>query len=182
MTDAAVVNQLGSRRRSSMKCLTLFTLAAGLTAAVPVRAQIANFTSLQPEQSSFTPPVREQRLILRRLDAAFLNGRAPEPWSHPDPADSLYRIAREALNRGDYRRAAQLFNDLTQRYPNSAYAYVSAYYEAFSRYRIGTTEELKAADRALQGIADVPAPRANGWGGDTDVNGLRTRIRGALAM
>ena len=116
------------------------------------------------------------------LDGAFLNRRPPEAWAPHDPADSLYRVAREALNRGDYRRAAQLFNDLAQRYPGSAYAYVSTYYEAFSRYRIGTTEELKAADRALQAIADRSAPRSNGWRDDTDVNGLRTRIRGALAM
>jgi len=116
------------------------------------------------------------------LDGAFLNKRPPASFAPGDPADSLYRVAREALNRGDYRRAAQLFNDLTQRYPSSAYAYVSSYYEAFSRYRIGTTEELKAADRALQTIADRSAPRGNGWRDDTDVNGLRTRIRGALAM
>ena len=116
------------------------------------------------------------------LDGAFLNKRPPAAWAPGDPADSLYRVAREALNRGDYRRAAQLFNDLTQRYPSSAYAYVSAYYEAFSRYRIGTTEELKAADRALQAIAERSAPRSGGWKDDTDVNGLRTRIRGTLAM
>jgi len=166
-----------------MKCLTLFTVIAGLTATIPVRAQIAvNFAPMGSERSSFTPAVREQHFVREELDGAFLSRRAPAAWAHGDPADSLYRVAREALNRGDYRRAAQLFNDLTQRYPNSAYAYVSAYYEAFSRYRIGTTEELKAADRALQGIADAAAPRGNSWGGDTDVNGLRTRIRGALAM
>ena len=116
------------------------------------------------------------------LDGAFLNKRPPASFAPGDPADSLYRVAREALNRGDYRRAAQLFNDLTQRYPSSAYAYVSGYWEAFSRYRIGTTEELKAADRALRAIADSPAPRSRGWRDDTDVNGLRTRIRGRLAM
>jgi len=121
-------------------------------------------------------------MVPEALDGAFLNKRPPASWAPGDPADSLYRVAREALNRGDYRRAAQLFNDLAQRYPGSAYAYVSTYYEAFSRYRIGTTEELKAADRALQTIADRAAPRASGWRDDTDVNGLRTRIRGALAM
>ena len=123
-----------------------------------------------------------QSMVPDALDGAFLNKRPPASWAPGDPADSLYRIAREALNRGDYRRAAQLFNDLTQRYPSSAYAYVSAYYEAFSRYRIGTTEELKAADRALRALADRSAPRSSGWRDDTDVNGLRTRIRGALAM
>jgi HEAT repeat protein len=124
----------------------------------------------------------KEYMVPEALDGAFLNKRPPEAWAPHDPADSLYRVAREALNRGDYRRAAQLFNDLAQRYPASAYAYVSTYYEAFSRYRIGTTEELKAADRALQAIADRSAPRSNGWRDDTDVNGLRTRIRGALAM
>src|SRR5438128_11057143 len=81
-----------------------------------------------------------------------------------DPADYLYRVAREALNRGDYRRAAQLFNELTQRFPNSSYAYVSGYYEAFSRYRIGTTEELKAADRVLRTLMEGgrSASSANG--------------------
>ncbi|PYP66896.1 MAG: hypothetical protein DMD26_06325 [Gemmatimonadetes bacterium] len=116
------------------------------------------------------------------LDGAFLNRRPPAPWAAHDPADSLYRVAREALNRGDYRRAAQLFNDLTQRFPNSAYAYVSTYYEAFSRYRIGTTEELRAADRALQALSGRYAAASNGSRDDTDVNGLLTRIRGALAM
>jgi HEAT repeat protein len=111
--------------------------------------------------------------------------RAELDMRQSDPADSLYRVARESLNRGDYRRAAQLFNEVAQRYPNSAYAYVSGYYEAFSRYRIGTTEELKAADRALRVLADRSAPSSNGWRDNrdnTDVNGLRTRIRGALAM
>ena len=119
------------------------------------------------------------------LDGAFLNRRPPAPWAQSDPADSLYRVAREALNRGDYRRAAQLFNDLTRRFPNSNYAYVSTYYEAFSRYRIGTTDELMAADRALRTIAESSSwssGKSWGRGDNTDVEGLRTRIRGALAM
>ena len=125
----------------------------------------------------------DETTVPESLDGAFLNRRPPAAWAQGDPADSLYRVAREALNRGDYRRAAQLFNDLTRRFPSSAYAYVSTYYEAFSRYRIGTTEELMAADRALRAIADRSAPSSSSWSRDnTDVEGLRTRIRGALAM
>jgi len=138
---------------------------------------------MPPTSALGVPVAPNETMVPDALDGAFLNRRAPAPWAHGDPADSLYRLAREALNRGDYRRAAQLFNDLTQRFPNSAYAYVSAYYEAFSRYRIGTTEELKAADRALRRLAGRSAP--NGWRDNrdnTDVDGLRTRIRGALAM
>jgi TolA-binding protein len=135
--------------------------------------------ALTPRASS------EETMVPESLDGAFLNRRAPAPWAQNDPADSLYRVAREALNRGDYRRAAQLFNDLTRRYPNSNYAYVSTYYEAFSRYRIGTTDELMAADRALRTIAESSSwSSSRSWarGDNTDVEGLRTRIRGALAM
>ena len=44
----------------------------------------------------------------------------PAPWADADPADSLYRLAREALNRDDYRRAAALFAELTERFPRSS--------------------------------------------------------------
>ena len=70
----------------------------------------------------------------------FSRARPREPWAQEDPADSLYRVAREALNRGEYRRAAQVFNEVTRRYPQSRYAQDCAYWEAFSRYRIGTTD------------------------------------------
>lgn len=33
----------------------------------------------------------------------------PAPWAQQDPADSLYRAARRALNGNQYARAAQLF-------------------------------------------------------------------------
>ena len=33
----------------------------------------------------------------------------PAPWAQGDPADSLYRAAREWLNRREFRRAAELF-------------------------------------------------------------------------
>jgi len=148
----------------------------------------ATFQFVEPSMAPVSPVAplawSDEARVPESLDGAFLNRRPPLPWAQGDPADSLYRVARESLNRGDYRRAAQLFNDLTRRYPSSSYAYVSTYYEAFSRYRIGTTEELMAADRALRSIADRSAPTGggNGWRDNTDVDGLRTRIRGALAM
>jgi len=145
--------------------------------------ELAQPTAIAPLPPVAPGPASNETMVPESLDGAFLNRRPPAPWAQGDPADSLYRVAREALNRGDYRRAAQLFNDVTRRYPSSAYAYVSTYYEAFSRYRIGTTEELMAADHALRAIADRSAPTSGSWSRDnTDVEGLRTRIRGALAM
>lgn len=165
-----------------MKCLTLFfSLIVGSVAVPCASGQVAP----QPERATRTVDRWQlgqgRQRVLDERQQEQLNSQMDRQGER-DPADSLYRVAREALNRGDYRRAAQLFNDLTQRYPSSAYAYVGAYWEAFSRYRIGTTEELRAAERALRGLSSR-STSANGWrGDDADVNGLRTRIRGALAM
>ena len=51
------------------------------------------------------------------LDAAAL---ALEPRTQQDPADSLYRAARQALNRGQYTQAAELFRAVRQRYATDA--------------------------------------------------------------
>ena len=71
--------------------------------------------------------------------------RAPQAWAPQDPADSLYRQAQQAMNRGDYRRAASLFKDIPVKQPNSVYASDALYWEAFSLYRIGGTTELQEA-------------------------------------
>ena len=49
-------------------------------------------------------------------------GAPREPWLQGDPADSLYRAAREALNRQDFRVAADLFAQINSRFPKSGYA------------------------------------------------------------
>ena len=43
------------------------------------------------------------------------------------PEDSLYRRAREALNRGEYNRASTLFQSLEQKYPRSRVAPADRY-------------------------------------------------------
>src|SRR5437868_6997785 len=67
--------------------------------------------------------------------AAFDRSLPPEPWAKDDPADSLYSLARSALSRGDYKRAAEVFHRLVERYPQSKYVNQARYYEAFSLYR-----------------------------------------------
>jgi HEAT repeat protein len=75
----------------------------------------------------------------------------PAPWARADPADSLYRLAREALSRGDYKRAAEIFHRIPEQYPQSAYAGQALYYEAFALYRSGGDDELSTArDRLTQ--------------------------------
>jgi HEAT repeat protein len=102
----------------------------------------------------------------------------PEAWSQSDPADSLYRLARETLNRGEYRRAAQLFGDISQRFPNSAYAADARYWRAFALYRLGGTSDLRDALTTLQDDSRIYRQASL----RADAPALAARIRGALAM
>jgi HEAT repeat protein len=100
----------------------------------------------------------------------------PEPWAKADPADSLYRLAREALSRGDYKRAAEIFHRIPERYPQSAYAGQSLYFEAYALYRIGGDEELGTArDRLKQLKQRYPTIAKK------DGDPLLTRVCGELA-
>lgn len=99
------------------------------------------------------------------------------PWRADDPADSLYRAGREALNRGDYRLAASTFARIVERYPASAYAADALYWEAYAHYSIGETSELRAALAALDAQrARYPKAATRG-----DADALAVRVRGALA-
>jgi TolA-binding protein len=101
----------------------------------------------------------------------------PAPWQADDPADSLYRVGREALNRGDYREAARTFARIAERYPTSTYAADALYWEAYAHYSIGETGELRAALRALDAQRSR-FPKAATRG---DADALAVRVRGALA-
>ena len=100
----------------------------------------------------------------------------PEPWAKADPADSLYRLAREALSRGDYKRAAEIFHQIPARYPQSAYAGQALYYEAFALYRSGGDDELNTARDRLNQLKDRFPVIAK-----KDGASLLTRVCGELA-
>lgn len=119
-------------------------------------------------------------LLIQGPEDAVLRSAPREPWKSDDPADSLYRVAREALNRGEYRRAAQLFSDITQKFPRSEYAQDCRYWEAFSRYRLGGTDDLRQALRILDGI-DVQRMTRVSRESAVDIPALRARVQGALA-
>jgi HEAT repeat protein len=93
------------------------------------------------------------------------------------PEDSLYRSAREALNRGEYSRASTLFQSLEQRYPRSRVAPAALYYRAFALYRSGATPELRSALEALKAQQQRYPEAAS----DPDAAALRTRLYAALA-
>ena len=141
--------------------------------------------SRELEQSIRSAQQAARADVARSVDAALrpryssgLSVTAPAPWAgQEDVADSAYRVARELFNRGEYGQAAQAFRQLPTRYPNSAYAPEAAYYEAFSLYRIGGTNELRQALAALE-ASKTKYPNAKSR---TEMTNLATRIRGALA-
>ena len=94
-----------------------------------------------------------------------------------DPADSLYRTAREALNDGDYRRAAAIFHDVQTRFPRSLYVGDAMYYEAFSLSRTGVERDLRSALKVI----DEQRRRFPGVATRGDAAALETRVRGELA-
>jgi TolA-binding protein len=93
------------------------------------------------------------------------------------PEDSLYRLARETLNRGEYTRAAQLFQTFQERFPNARTAPAALYWRAFALYRAGGTSELRSALAALQ----AQRTRYPNTAQDADAAALQTRIHAALA-
>jgi tetratricopeptide (TPR) repeat protein len=101
----------------------------------------------------------------------------PPPSLQGDPADSLYKLAREHLNQGQYRQAAALFRSLVDQYGKSRYAPDALYWQAFALYRLGGTDDLHHALDALR-EQEQRFPDAATRG---DAQELATRINGVLA-
>jgi HEAT repeat protein len=103
------------------------------------------------------------------LDGGRVARRDPQ-----DPADSLWRAARQAFNRGDYSSAANLYGDLTRRYPNSTRAGDALYWAAFALYK---NDDLGRA-RSLLVTQQRRYPKAATL---RDGDALLARIQTALA-
>ena len=101
----------------------------------------------------------------------------PAPWLQGDPADSLYKLGRDALNRSRFREAATTFRQIRERYPRSGYTPDALYWEAFALYRLGGQGSLRQALAAL----DLQSDRYPGAATRGDGDALRTRITAALA-
>jgi HEAT repeat protein len=94
-----------------------------------------------------------------------------------DPADSLYRAGRRALNRNRYQEAVDVFGELLRRYPRSTYAGQALYWSAFALYRTGDVGTLQRARQLLTQLRDRHPDAA--LRGDAET--LSTRIDGELA-
>ena len=101
----------------------------------------------------------------------------PVAWMPADTADSLYRLARQALNRSRYAEAAEQFRVIHTRYPESSYAADALYWEAFSLHRMGGSRNLRRALESLERQAEAH-PNASTRG---DARSLASRINADLA-
>ncbi len=94
-----------------------------------------------------------------------------------DPADSVYREGRRALNRGDFRDAARVFSRLRRDFANSRRVGDSYYYEAYALSRLGRSRDLELAlDLLDEQAEDYPDS-----GTREDAPALRVRIQSDLA-
>lgn len=141
------------------------------------------------EQARLETDIRSGQHALTMVQPSFtyapmpmvhsLPERAPAAWAQGDPADSLYKLAQQTMNSGDYRRAATLFKEIPQRYKYSQYAVDAMYWQAHSLYRVGSTPDLQEALQVLQSLkATYPSTRIRS--GNADVGALQVRIAGVL--
>lgn len=100
-----------------------------------------------------------------------------QTWYQEDPADSLFRAAHALFRRQEYSAGAAKFAEVRTRFPSTRYFCDAAYYEAFSRYRLGTQADVRAARAVLEGVGD----RCTSARRRADMPELQARIDGALA-
>lgn len=155
LTAAAIISSVGFGVSQSPSSHDSFHSLVAPLALASVDAQLGQAFASLDQQASPLPP---------------------EPWAKADPADSLYRLAREAMSRGDYKRAAEIFHRIPERYPQSAYAGQALYFEAYSLYRVGGDDELATARDRLK-LLKQRYPAVAKKDGDP----LLTRVCGELA-
>jgi TolA-binding protein len=122
---------------------------------------------------------RDQAEFRRSLERLMGSGPRPADAAQ-DPADSIYRAARELLNRRDYAQAARLFGRLREdsRYARSAYRADAYYWQAFALSSEGNEDALfQAQDILGQLVRQYPADKRH-----KDTNGLMTTVQVRLAQ
>ncbi|MBK8060331.1 MAG: HEAT repeat domain-containing protein [Gemmatimonadetes bacterium] len=109
--------------------------------------------------------------------AATTRATSRVAWTGDQVVDSLFRQARERMNRGEYRRAADLFMEVARRAGKAPLAGDALYWQAYSLYRDGASPALHDALASLDRLAqEYPSAATLG-----DANTLRIRVCGVLA-
>jgi HEAT repeat protein len=129
----------------------------------------------------FSQPADAHETLIESFAHAPATGFAevpPAPWGEAGPADSLYKLGRDAINGGDFRRAAALFAEISAKHPRSEYAPDAPYWRAFALYKAGRDDDLREALKSLD-TQQSRFPKATTI---ADGKELAIRIRGMLAQ
>ena len=154
--------------------MKITTIAAAMAlAATPL---FAATTRTQAPASLERSSARATRSLRSDLGAPRAGPELPA-FRQGDPADSLYRRAREAMNRRNYTQAADLFRQVTDRYPKSPSAPSAMYFRAFSLYQTGSVDRMRESRDVLASL-EKSYPNAD----LADARALRTRVCGELAQ
>jgi len=154
-----------------MKMITI--VAAMSLAAASASAMTQTQGSMSFERASTSRASRDSRGDLGRS----LAGPELPILRQGDPADSLYRRGREALNRRNFTQAADLFKTLTDRYPKSQSAPSAMYFRAFALYQTDNVDRMREARDVLTALGkNYPNTDLS------DAKELGTRVCGKLAQ
>jgi HEAT repeat protein len=152
--------------------MKMISIAAAMAlAATPAFAATQVGTSYER-----SVPAREARAARADLGSPRAGPQVPE-LQQGDPADSLYRRARESLNRRNYTQAADQFRQVADRYPKSPSAPSAMYFRAFSLYQTGSVDRMRESRDVLTSL-EKKYPNAD----LADAKTLRTRVCGELAQ
>lgn len=154
---------------------TLFTILS--LAVAPLAAQGTSALWSAPWTAPWSAPWSAPWTAHAELEQAMTRLAELTSAVQDDPADSLFRAAQTALRRSDNQRAAELFASVRSRFSGSPLAKDAAYWEAFSRHRIGGVEQLETA-RELLAWQQRTHPNASSA---ADARSLAARIEGQLA-
>ena len=172
--EAAQASLLAARAQLGLVGASVLRARASMPLA---RASVLRATASMPLALAALAASATRLRYGRRYEEAGFRAVPAEAWAPQDPADSLYRAARDAMNRGDFRAAARMFEQLRQSYAESEYLADSYYWQAFALYRTSEQDELR---RALE-LIEVQEVEYADAATRRDARALEVRIEGQLA-
>ena len=158
--------------------MKITTIAAALTLAATSTLAAAQSSAGATYERSYSRTARASTSASATTQLGALGaGPALPALRQGDPADSLYRRARETLNRRNYTQAADLFKQVTDRFPRSRSAPSAMYFRAFALYQTENVDRMREARDVLTALGrDYPNADL------TDARALRLQVCGKLAQ
>jgi len=162
--------------RAASSARVAATASAAVAASAAGLSRLSALSALAPMASASSMMSLASLADLEDM-TVIIPSRARTPWSNDQVSDSLYRQARERMNRGDYRKAAELFMEVAKRAGKAPLAGDALYWNAYSLYREGGSGSLNEALSALDRLnEEFPSAATLG-----DASTLRIRVCGELA-